>query len=228
MLAGRLHGIAADRIRHNTRKRVMKAIPGPSKRRLVLLERLLSGYSKKTITSQEIETLTGWSAAVARRDISLLAVHCGASNGYKVAELREALVKALNISQEQQKCCIVGLGRLGQALLEITELESSPFQLVAGFDSNVNRTEVLRSVFPLHPTTMLESVIRSEHITYAILSVPPEEAQSTATRLSSCGIKGIVNYTSCVLTVPATTAVENVSLLTALETLSVRSAKVGL
>ena len=58
MLADRLHGIAADRIRHNTRKCVMKAIPGPSKRRLVLLERLLSGYSKKTITSQEIETLT--------------------------------------------------------------------------------------------------------------------------------------------------------------------------
>lgn len=201
----------------------MKAIPGPSKRRLVLLERLLDRCEDKTITSQAIEKLTGWSAAVIRRDISLLDVHCGASNGYKVAELKAALVKALNVNQEVNRCCIVGLGKLGQALLDTNELESSSFQLVTGFDSNVNRTEVLRSVFPLHPTTMLESVIKSEHITYAILCVPPEEAQPTAERLSACGIKGIVNYTPCVLSVPSTTAVENVSLLTTLETLSIRS-----
>lgn len=201
----------------------MKAIPGPSKRRLVLLERLLSGCGKKTITSVEIEALTGCSSAVIRKDISLLDVCCGASNGYKIAELKAAIVKALNLTQERQKCCIVGLGKLGQALLESTELESSPFQIVAGFDSNVNRTEVLRSVFPLHPTTMLESVIKTEHIKYAILTVPQEEAQGTAQKLSSCGIKGIVNFTSCVLTVPKKTAVENVSLLTSLETLSAES-----
>lgn len=202
----------------------MKAIPGPSKRRLVLLGRLLSDCSTKTITSQEIEKLTGWSAAVVRRDISLLDVHCGASNGYKVTELKTALDKALNLTREVQKCCIVGLGKLGQALLDTTELESTSFQVVTGFDSNVNRTEVLRSVFPLHPTTMMESVIKSEHITYAILCVPPQEAQPMATRLAECGIKGIMNYTPCVLSVPSTTAVENVSLLTTLETLSVRSA----
>lgn len=202
----------------------MKAIPGPSKRRLVLLGRLLCDCRTKTITSQEIEKLTGWSAAVVRRDISLLDVRCGASNGYKVTELKAALDKALNLTDSVQKCCIVGLGKLGQALLESTELESTSFQLVTGFDSNVNRTEVLRSVFPLHPTTMLESVIKAEHITYAILCVPPQEAQATAKRLADCGIKGIMNYTPVVLSVPSTTAVENVSLLTTLETLSVRSA----
>lgn len=202
----------------------MKEIPGPSKRRLVLLERLLADYKKRTITSQEIESLTGWSAAVIRRDISLLDVHCGASNGYKVAELSASLNKVLNITQEIQKCCIVGLGKLGQALLDTEELDSSSFKVVAGFDSNVNRTEVLRSVFPLHPTTMLESVIKSERISYAILCVPPHEAQSTASRLAACGIKGIMNYTPCVLSVPASVAVENVSLLTTLQTLSIRSA----
>ena len=199
----------------------MKPLPAPSKRRLVLLERLLSGYSEKTITSQKIEALTGWSSAVVRRDISLLDFHCGASNGYKVKELRETLIKELELSEDEKKCCIVGLGKMGQVQLYNPELEASSFKLVAGFDSNVNRTEVLRSTFPLHPTTMLEKVIKEEGITYAILTVEPEEAQSIASRLSECGIKGIVNYTPCVLTVPSGTAVENVSLLTALETLSV-------
>ena len=73
----------------------MKAIPEPSRRRLVLLERLLSEFTEKNITSQRIEELTGWSAAVVRRDISLLELNFGASNGYKVADLKGALDKLL-------------------------------------------------------------------------------------------------------------------------------------
>lgn len=197
----------------------MQVIPENSKRRLVLLKRLLSSYTEKNITSQKIQELAGWSAAVIRRDISLLGIKCGASNGYKVAELNEKISSILNISDSEQKCCIVGLGRMGQTLLDNTELYSSPFKIVAGFDSNVNRTEVLRSVFPLHPTTILENIIKEEEIQYAILTVEPEEAQSLASRLVLCGIKGIVNYTPCVLTVPKTVKVENVCILTALETI---------
>ncbi len=199
----------------------MKVIPEPSRRRLVLLERLLATCTEKNITSQKIEELTGWSAAVVRRDISLLELNFGASNGYKVADLKKALDELLNLLPEKpQACCIVGLGRMGQALLDNRELYESPFKIVAGFDSSVNRTEILRSSFPLHPTTMLEQVIREEEIRYAILAVEPNEARSIASRLAGCGIKGIVNYTPCVLTVPPSTKVENVSLLTSLENLS--------
>ena len=197
----------------------MKEIPEPSKRRLVLLSRLLTDRAVKNITSVQIESLTGWSANLVRKDISLLGVKCGASNGYKVQELKEALDKALGTGSEKQKCCIVGLGRMGQVLLDNAELEESAFKIVAGFDSNVNRTEVLRSVFPLHPTTMLESVIKEEGISWAILTVNSEEAQELATRLAVCGIKGIVNYTPCILSLPKEVAIENVCLLTALETL---------
>ena len=198
----------------------MKPISEPTKRRFVLLERLLSRYPEKTITSQKIESLVGCTAAVARRDISSLDIRCGASNGYKVDELRQALAKVLNITDVQHKCCIVGLGKMGEALLKNTELEDSCFTIAAGFDSSVNRTEILHSVFPLHPTTMLENVIKEEGIHFAILTVEPQEAQPLAERLSACGIKGIINYTPCVLSVSEQTKVENVSLLTSLETLS--------
>ena len=205
----------------------MKTMPTPSLRRLVLLGRLLGGYGEKTITSQQIESLTGWSAAVVRRDISLLEVRCGASNGYKVAELKAALDSALAFSRREQRCCIVGLGRMGQVLLDNSELEEAPFRLVAGFDSNVNRTEVLRSIFPLHPTTLLETVVERERIEYAILTAHAREAQGLASRLAACGIKGIVNYTPCVLSVPPQTKVENVSPLMALELLAVEQGASG-
>ncbi len=198
----------------------MKIIPEPAKRRLVLLQRLLSTYTEKTITSQKIQELGLWSASVARRDISLLELNCGDAKGYKVDELRSAIISALSLKIEEKKCCIVGLGRLGQVLLDSKDLFNSTFKIVAGFDSSVNRTEVIRSSFPLHTTTSLEKVIREEGISYAILSTPKEEAQHMADKLASSGIKGIVNFTPCVLTLPPSVKVENASLLTCLEMLS--------
>ncbi|MDO4506662.1 MAG: redox-sensing transcriptional repressor Rex [Spirochaetales bacterium] len=200
----------------------MQNIPLPAKRRLVLLERLLSAYKEKTITSQKIQELTGWTSAVVRRDISWIDVKCGATNGYKVAELKAALIKSFNLDKTEQRCCIVGLGRMGQALLDTSELFESSFKIVAGFDSSVNKTEVLSSAFPLHPTTLMKKIIKEEAISFAILTVDPEEAQPMTELLLECGIKGIVNYTPCVLTVPKGVSVENVSLLTALSTLAIQ------
>lgn len=198
----------------------MKELSIPSKKRLILLERLLCDYPEKTITSPKIQDLLGCSAAVIRKDISGLGVNCGASNGYKVAELRQALESALKLSGDEHKCIIVGLTRLGQVLLDNPQLEKSSFRIVAGFDSNVNRTEVLKSVFPLHPTTMLETIIKAEKITYAILTTEESEAQDMAQKLVACGIKGIVNYTPCVLTVPQGVQVQNVSLIMSLKALT--------
>lgn len=197
----------------------MKTVPEPSKRRLVLLERLLSTYEGKTITSQKIQELTGWSSALVRRDISYLEIKCGATNGYKLQDLKSCL-ESLFVGSEKKHCCIVGLGRMGQMLFDTSELYDSPFKIVAGFDSSVNKTEVLSSSFPLHPTTLMRKVIAEEKISYAILTVEMDEAQVLTNLLVECGIKGIVNYTPCVLTVPKDVSVENVNLLTALENLS--------
>ncbi len=197
----------------------MRTVSANSRRRLVLLGRLLASYPEEYITSVKIEKLTGWSASLVRRDLWQIQVKTGASNGYRVRDLQESISNLLKFSQEKKKCCIVGLGHTGQALLDSSELYDSPFTLVAGFDSNVNRTEVLRSVFPLHPTTQLEKVIKEQNITYAILASSASEAQELADRLVSCGIKGIVNYTPCVLSVPENVYVENVCILTALENL---------
>ncbi len=186
----------------------MKQIPEPTRKRLVTLAQLLAQQDAEKITSVTIAQLTGWSQPLVRRDISQ--VGCpGASNGYAVEALRTAIARALNIADGQKSCCIVGLGRLGTALLENRFFERSPFKIVAGFDASVNRTEVLRSTFPLYPSSQLESVIRRMQIEYAILAVPDVSAQETAERLARCGIRGIANYTGTVLSLDDTIAVEH-------------------
>ncbi|MBQ8678635.1 MULTISPECIES: winged-helix domain-containing protein [unclassified Treponema] len=192
----------------------MKKISPPSRKRLLILEKILSQSAKKRITSVELSDLTGWGEATIRRDISNLELHKGVSNGYEVSVLGETIRKTFQIEgadSEKHRCCIVGLGKLGEALLESSVFEGSPFELVAGFDTNVNKIEIMKSSVPLFATLDLESKIRSLKIEYAVLAVPDEKAQFMADRLVSYGIKGIVNYTNIILHLSKNVLVENVN-----------------
>ena len=154
----------------------MKKMPNPSKKRLVILARILSQQGKKKVTSVDLSALTGWSEATIRRDISILELHQGASNGYDAGLLREAICASLDINSadsEKHRCCIVGLGKLGEALLESSVFKGSDFELVAGFDTNFNKNEIMKSDIPLFATLDVERKIRSLKIEYAILGKEP-------------------------------------------------------
>lgn len=192
----------------------MKKIPAPSKKRLLTLARLLSQQEKQKVTSVELSALTGWGEATIRRDISLLELHNGVSNGYDVKILHDSICEILKVSasdNEKHRCCIVGLGKLGEALLESSAFKGSSFELAAGFDTNFNKIEIMKSSVPLFPTLDLEKKIRSLGIEFALLAVPDEKAQFMADRLTACGIKGIVNYTNVVLSLPKDIKIQNVN-----------------
>lgn len=198
----------------------MKTISKPAHQRLITLSKLLQQQTAEKITSVEIARLTGWTDATIRRDISLLELHSGVSNGYKVNELNEAICQALNLSSEAvHNVCIVGLGSLGSGLLETSLFEKSSFKLTAAFDTNQNRLDMMKADIPLYPTLDLESKIRHLKIEYAILAVTDEKAQFMADRLVKYGIKGIINYTNTILTLPPEITLLNASPVFLLENL---------
>ena len=146
----------------------MKNLPPASRKRLLTLENLLSSQppEKKHLTSAEIAELTGWGEATVRRDIWFLELHAGKSNGYEINKLKTALEEKLGLvknSGARHNCCIVGLGSLGQALLENPVFAGKTFALVAGFDSNQNRVELIKSKIPLFPTINIEKMSIATH-----------------------------------------------------------------
>jgi len=203
-------------------------IPKPTAERLSQLARLLEQRKKTTepISSAEIEQLTGWPSNTIRKDISALdtSTQISTTSGYDPVKLLEAIRKTFGLSNMAFKCCIVGLGRLGSAFLDYAGFQESSFTLAAGFDSNVNRVEILKADFPLYPAFKMKEVIGRFGITYAILCVPPAQAQATAEKLIEFGITGIVNFTPCILSVPQGIEIENVSVIDALGALNARLA----
>lgn len=196
----------------------MEKIPEASRRRLALLAALLASYKEEKITSIQMQKMTGVERALIRKDISLAGFKGGVSNGYKATDLLAAIRAALKLPLPEEKrfCCIAGLGKLGAALMQCGIFDESPFKIVAGFDSRVNRTEVLSADFPLYPAAKMETVVPEAKIEFAILAVEDEQAKMMAERLVKSGVKGIVNFTGQVLEAPEGVAVENVSPLLAL------------
>ena len=205
----------------------MEQIPEPTKERLLYLMRLLEQTAGQgAITSAQIETLSGWASHTVRKDISFLGSALdgetvSSAAGYEPVALVSQIKRALGLGK-RRKFCVVGLGRLGSAYLNVTENESSEFELVAGFDSNVNRTEILKSAVPLYPAYKMGEVIGRFGIEIALLCVPVGAAQAAADRLVEAGIRGILNFAPALISVPPGIAVRNVYLTDELRALSIR------
>lgn len=208
-------------------------LPDSTRIRLVQLRQILKNWTEQKITSVAISESTGWKSSLIRHDLWLIGFNKGVSNGYNTKELLTAINKVLGLKESDvaytentvdsessgnlcKNVCIAGLGRLGAALLDQNLTEDSPFLIKAGFDSNLNRVEVLRSTFPLYPASEMQFVIKKEKIEYAILAVPDKDAATMTERLIKAGIKGIVNMTNVVLKVPKNIKVENLSILNSL------------
>ena len=192
-------------------------LPEVTRKRMLILQNLLQSWQSEKITSVQISEITGWKDSLIRHDLWLLGYNKGISNGYLKDDLQEAISLALGFESKEVNCCILGLNRLGAALLDDATTEGSVFKIKAGFDSNVNRVEILRSTFPLYPATEMSWVIKKENIRLAILTVADKDAQVMCDRLVKAGITGIVNMTNSVLRVPENVKLENLSILNSLK-----------
>jgi redox-sensing transcriptional repressor len=100
--------------------------------------------------------------------------------------------------------------------------ELAEFELAAGFDTNVNRVEILKSPVPLYPAFKMGEVIRRFSIEIALLCVPGDAAQAAADKLAAAGIRGIVNFAPIALKLPPGIAVRNVYIVDELRALVVK------
>jgi redox-sensing transcriptional repressor len=199
----------------------MEQLPEPAKERLLHLMRVLDHAGANPMKSGELEQKTGWSSNTIRKDISYLDGDFGSSSGYDAESLKLAIRSALGLNQKRT-FCIVGLGRLGSAYLNFDGYSEEGFELAAGFDSSVNRVEILKSPVPLFPAYKMPEVISRFNIEMALLCVPGAAAQQSAEKLAAAGIKAIVNFAPVVLDLVPDIFVRNVYVVNELRALAVK------
>lgn len=173
-----------------------KNIPEPSVIRLCLIYRLmekLENNGVKTVFSSDIGEILGITAHTVRKDINFLGEIGNTAAGYDVEKLKDHIHRHLGLDKGRF-ACIVGLGRLGKALLHYRPLLSGEYRLIAGFDSNINTLEMIKTSVPLYPSYRITEIVKDLGIELAVIAVPLEAAQEVTDRLVSGGVKGIINF----------------------------------
>ncbi|MFH1772527.1 MAG: redox-sensing transcriptional repressor Rex [Candidatus Omnitrophota bacterium] len=145
------------------------------------------------ISSCGLAQAAGTTDYTVRKDISLLGVSGFTRRGYEVNLLKHELGYKLNLNKNR-KACIVGLGRLGTALLDYEKFQEDGFEIVAGFDKSVNKIERIRTNIDVFEVSQLEHVVSQRNIELGIIAVPAESAQEIADKLVNAGVKGILNF----------------------------------
>jgi len=173
-------------------------IPKPSIGRLCKIYSLLEELEASgavSVSSNEIGAKIGFGSHSVRKDISFLGEVGTVGSGYEIAKLKKHIGDKLGLTVER-RACVVGLGKLGTAILQNDKLFTNNFKIVAGFDSSINKLETMITHIPVYPAYELADVIRKQAIELAVITVPGHASRDIVDRLVEGGIRGIVNFSS--------------------------------
>lgn len=182
--------------------------------RRILLQLRTEG--SKSILSHELAALARVNAPQVRRDVMQLGYSGIPNSGYDVGALLTAVNEFLD-APEYQKVALVGVGNLGQALLQHFSGRWRRLSIRAAFDKDPAKAGRILSGCPCFAMSELPRRVQEFGISLGIIAVPPDEAQTVADVLCFAGVLGLVNFAPVRLRVPDHVFVENVDLTSTLE-----------
>lgn len=184
--------------------------------------RYLKGEAGKGVgyvSSAAIAKDMGISAVGVRKDLALVASAPGKPRlGFEVKELIADIERFLGFHR-YTSVIVVGAGGLGRAMLAYEGFENYGINVVAAFDIAPSKIGAVKGK-PVYPMERLAEVVKQEHITTAILTVPKETAQSACDSIVQAGIKAIMNFAPVYLNVPDGVYIKYEDLAASLSTLS--------
>lgn len=157
------------------------------------LERLLD-EGELVISSDKLAKFCRVNPAQVRKDLSYFGEFGVRGIGYDINDLLKAIRKIL-VSDRDWKLGIIGLGRLGRALINHSNFFKRGYRFVAAFDSNPAKIgQQATSDIVIESVSNLKAVSDELGIEVGVIATPPSQAQSVADMLSGAGIKAILNF----------------------------------
>ena len=168
------------------------------------------------INSQDLGHRFGMSPDQIRKDLSYFGKFGRQGRGYNVALLLSELRQILGL--DRQWCmAIVGVGRLGRAIMDYKGFVPRGFKIVAAFDKERNVIGKSVSGIVIQDMAELETAVRDKKVDIAVVAVPSTEAQEVIDKLVRSGIKSILNYAPVYAYVPKDVRLEAIDPVLALQ-----------
>lgn len=161
----------------------------------------LESSGREVVSSQELGHQLNVTPAQIRKDLSYFGRFGKQGRGYNVRKLLDELRRILGLNR-QWRMALVGIGRLGRAILGYEGFGPQGFRIVEAFDSDASMIGKEMAGLKVHPTDDLEKVLAESPVDVGVVAVPAEMAQDVIDRLVKCGVNAILNYAPIAAHVP--------------------------
>ena len=181
-----------------------------------LTQLLAKGSS--VVSSQELGGLLQMTPAQIRKDLSYFGRFGKQGRGYSVDFLRAELRQILGLDRNWD-ACLVGVGRLGQAIINYPGFAPEGFNVVAAFDGDPEQVGTKVGDLVVKPMSELAGVVGSG-VDIGIVAVPAAQAQTVIDQLLGCGVRGILNYAPVAPQVPMDVTLRNIDPVLSLQSMT--------
>ena len=171
------------------------------------------------VNSQRLGEILQVTPAQIRKDLSYFGRFGKQGRGYRVRHLIVELKEIMGLDR-RWNVALVGVGRLGRAVLSYPGFAPEGFHVVAAFDAD--RRIIGRKIGSLkvQPVEELDRTVMDRGIGIGIVGVPGPHAQGVIDRLVGAGVKAILNYAPIAAQAPDGVKVRNVDPVLALQTMT--------
>lgn len=197
-------------------------IPDIVIRRLPVYVRTLRGLADRevgSVSSDELASLIGVTAAQIRRDLSYFGKFGKQGKGYDIALLTHEIDRILRLDR-QWPVVLCGMGKLGHAIANYRGFSPSSFVISGLFDRHEERFGSRVNDMVIRPVDEMVGAMRDEGIKIGIISTPKVHAQETAELMVEGGVEAILNYAPVILKVPEQVTVREIDPVSALQSMT--------
>jgi redox-sensing transcriptional repressor len=182
------------------------------------LTQLLADGSE-VVSSQQLGSRLQMTPAQIRKDLSYFGRFGKQGRGYNVRFLLEKLRHILGLDRKWS-ACIIGVGRLGRAIINYPGFGPEGFQIVAAFDNSPERVGSTIAGLDVRPMSDLARIVEELDVDIGIVAVPAAQAQPVVDRLVEINIKGILNYAPVAPQVPMHIVMRNIDPVLSLQSMT--------
>jgi len=190
--------------------------------RLPVYARALSALERQgreVVSSQELGSRLGVTPAQIRKDLSYFGRFGKQGRGYNVRKLLDELHRILGLDRHW-RMALVGVGKLGRAILGYEGFTPQGFRIVEAFDVNPSRVGERISNLTVKDVDDLERVLSENPVDVGVVAVPAEIAQDVIDALIRCGVRAILNYAPIAARVPPGIQVKRIEPVLALQSMT--------
>jgi len=169
------------------------------------------------ISSTELSVKMDLTASQIRQDLNNFGCFGQQGYGYNVAALRNEIKKIIGLDQNY-KMVLVGVGKIGRALLSYDNFQNYTFAALFDKDKDVIGEEI--NGLKVTDAENLEDYLNENQIDIVVLTLPKNETLKVAEKIAKTNTLGIWNFSNCDLHSIKNIKIEDVNLTDSLMTLT--------